>query len=91
MPELLRNMENLENLKKEIKTWKPNNCPCRLCKVYIEGAGFLHQNANKCKQGKMGRGEEGSIKMQTNANKGKWGGVGGGRGEGVHINADVRI
>ena len=33
----LRNMENLENIQREIRTWKPNNCPCRLCKVYIEG------------------------------------------------------
>ena len=41
LPEKLMNMDNLENLKKEIKAWKPNNCPCRLCKVYIEGVGFL--------------------------------------------------
>ena len=26
-------MENLEIFKKESKTWKPNNCPCRLCNV----------------------------------------------------------
>ena len=25
----------------EIKTWKPDNCPCRLCKVYTESVGFL--------------------------------------------------
>ena len=41
LPEKLRNIENVENFKKEIKTWKPINCPCRLCKVYIEGAEFL--------------------------------------------------
>ena len=41
LPEKLMNMDNLENLKKEIKAWNPNNCPCRLCKVYIEGVGFL--------------------------------------------------
>ena len=41
LPENLRNMENLETFKKEIKIWEPNNCPCRLCKVYIEGVGFL--------------------------------------------------
>ena len=37
----LNNIENLEHFKKEIKTWKPDNCPCRLCKVYIESVGFL--------------------------------------------------
>ena len=41
LPEKLRNMDNLESFKKEIKIWRPDNCPCRLCKVYIEGVGFL--------------------------------------------------
>ena len=40
-PERLKNIDNLEHFKKEIKTWKPDNCPCRLCKVYIESVGFL--------------------------------------------------
>ena len=40
-PEKLKNIDNLEHFKKEIKTWKPDNCPCRLCKVYIESVGFL--------------------------------------------------
>ena len=41
LPENLKNIDNLEHFKKEIKTWKPNNCPCRLCKVYTEIVGFL--------------------------------------------------
>ena len=41
LPQKLRNIKNLENLKTEIKTWKPNNYPCRLRKVYIEDAVFL--------------------------------------------------
>ena len=41
LPEKLKNIDNLEHFKKEIKTWKPDNCPCRLCKVYIESVGFL--------------------------------------------------
>ena len=41
LPEKLKNIDNLEHFKKEIKTWKPDNCPCRLCKVYIERVGFL--------------------------------------------------
>ena len=41
LPEKLMNIDNPETLKKEIKAWKPNNCPCRLCKVYIERVGFI--------------------------------------------------
>ena len=41
LPEKLKNTENLEHSKKDIKTWKPDNCPCRLCQVYIESVGFL--------------------------------------------------
>ena len=41
LAEKLKNVENLEHFKTEIKTWKPDNCPCRLCKVYIESVGFL--------------------------------------------------
>ena len=41
LPENLKNIDNLEHFKKKIKTWKPDNCPCRLCKVYTESVGFL--------------------------------------------------
>ena len=41
LPEKLKNTDNLQHFKKEIKTWKPDNCPCRMCKVYIESVGFL--------------------------------------------------
>ena len=41
LPEKLKNVDNLEYFEKEIKTWKPDNCPSRLCKVYIESVGFL--------------------------------------------------
>ena len=41
LPEKLQKIENLDHFKKEIKTWKPDNCPLRLCKVYIESVGFL--------------------------------------------------
>ena len=41
LPEKLKNIETLEVFKKEIKIWKPDNCPYRLCKVFIECVGFL--------------------------------------------------
>ena len=27
---------------KKIRKWKPNRCPCRLCKVYIKNLGFVN-------------------------------------------------
>ena len=42
LPENLKSIDNLEHFKKEIKLWKPDNFPCRLCKVYIESVGFLY-------------------------------------------------
>ena len=32
---------NLFMFKTNIKLWIPNNCPCRLCKPYIESLGFI--------------------------------------------------
>ena len=31
----LRQLVDIHAFKKEIKNWKPKNCPCRLCKRYI--------------------------------------------------------
>ena len=36
LPEKLKNIDNIEHFKKEIKIWKHDNCPYKLCKVYIE-------------------------------------------------------
>ena len=41
LPDKLNHIENLEHFKKEINTWKPDNCPYRLCKVYIESVEIL--------------------------------------------------
>ena len=27
--------------KKKIREWAPKNCPCRLCKTYVQNIGFL--------------------------------------------------
>ena len=26
---------------KKIRKWKPDTCPCRLCKLYVKGLGFV--------------------------------------------------
>ena len=41
MPENLKNIENLEHFKKEMKTWKFDNYTFRMCNVYIESVGFF--------------------------------------------------
>ena len=41
VPARLRNMENFCEFKKEIRKWKFENCPCRLCKEFVENIGFI--------------------------------------------------
>ena len=35
LPDRLKNANSIEVFKMQIKKWKPENCPCRLCKVYV--------------------------------------------------------
>ena len=37
IPRELKSLESLGKFKSAIKTWIPLNCPCRLCKDYIQG------------------------------------------------------
>ena len=41
LPDKFKNYTTLEKFKNEIKTWIPKKCPCRLCKTYIQGLGFI--------------------------------------------------
>ena len=41
VPEDLKQKKSLNSFKEAIKLWKPNDCPCRLCKIYIDGVGFI--------------------------------------------------
>ena len=41
VPSKLKQLVNIHAFKKEIKKWKPENCPCRLCKTYIPHVGFI--------------------------------------------------
>ena len=40
MPQELKNSESLYSFKKRIRKWKPN-CPCQLCKIYLQHVGFI--------------------------------------------------
>ena len=41
IPDSIRRSRTLSIFKDKIKQWKPINCPCRLCKTFIKGIGFL--------------------------------------------------
>ena len=37
----LKNANGIEAFKMQRKKRKPENCPCRLCKVYVQNVGFV--------------------------------------------------
>ena len=41
VPNNLKNVNSTEVFKIQIKKWKPKNCPCRLCKVYVQNVSFV--------------------------------------------------
>ena len=40
-PEEYKTLNSLNSFKESIKNWVPLNCPCRLCKTYVHGVGFI--------------------------------------------------
>ena len=38
----IRESASLETFRQKIKLWKPNSCPCRICKKYIANVGFIN-------------------------------------------------
>ena len=41
IPTEIKKINSLAGFKKEIRKWKPVNCPCRICKVFIPNLSFL--------------------------------------------------
>ena len=41
VPIELKNAQSLNSFKKSVRKWIRNNYPCRLCKRFVDGAGFL--------------------------------------------------
>ena len=41
LPDNLKNKESIESFKITIKEWKPESCPCHLCKTYQQNIGYL--------------------------------------------------
>ena len=44
LPQKFKTITDLEEFKKKIRAWTPDNCPCRLCKDYIANIGFITIN-----------------------------------------------
>ena len=42
VPENIKVFTTLADFKKHIRSWKPIHCPCRLCKVYVQGVGYVN-------------------------------------------------
>ena len=41
LPDTYKDMPDLNSFKLALKRWRPVNCPCRICKVYIANVGFV--------------------------------------------------
>ena len=41
LPEDIKMSSSLIDFKYKIRTWKPEKCPCRLCKTYIQDIGYI--------------------------------------------------
>ena len=42
VPLEIKSSQSLEDFKQKIKSWIPENCPCRLCKTYIPGLVYAN-------------------------------------------------
>ena len=41
LPQTIRNSQSICQFKANIKNWYGENCPCRLCRIFIQNLGFL--------------------------------------------------
>ena len=41
IPDSIKKSDSLNVFKRNIKTWIPTDCPCKLCKQYIQHVGFI--------------------------------------------------
>ena len=41
LPESIKNISDINAFKKKIREWVPDNCPCRLCRIFIPELGFV--------------------------------------------------
>ena len=41
VPIEIKETNSLKEFKNKIKSWKPSKCPCKLCRIYIKGVGYI--------------------------------------------------
>ena len=41
IPAEIKNKESLDGFKREIKKWRPAECPCRICWTFVPNLGFI--------------------------------------------------
>ncbi len=42
IPQYIRELNDIHQFKNAIRNWKPTECPCRLCQVYLGGIGYTN-------------------------------------------------
>ena len=42
IPSDIKEEQSLKLFTKTIKQWKPERCPCKLCKTYVRGLGYIN-------------------------------------------------
>ena len=43
VPSNLKEVSELDEFEKAIKQWKHEDCPCKLCRVFVQNVGFLEK------------------------------------------------
>ena len=41
MPAEIKNKDSIDGFKKEIKKWKPTECPYKICKSFVPNLDFI--------------------------------------------------
>ena len=41
IPNDIKAITSLKMFKQKIRKWKPDKCPCKLCRIYIAGVGYV--------------------------------------------------
>ena len=41
LPEKVKQCSSLEEFKISLKSWIPENCPCEICRTYVQGVGYV--------------------------------------------------
>ena len=42
IPKDIKTLPSVNLFKTKIKKWDPSDCPCKLCKIYIPGLGYIN-------------------------------------------------